>query len=408
LELIAQTMHLYYVANFDSNRSSGEAGHVRGVVRAFDGLGHEVWVFASGWPRDAAGSVHFWKVPQLTVRGLYALSFGALVIPVVLLALLRRKPDVIVSRYFKFVLPLIWIARLWRIPFVLEVNSDLRNERDVAGVSRRRAGLESRMEKKIYASATGIVAVADSIRERIVTLLGSRHPPVTVVENGVDTDVYSPIERDEARAELDLCGDIPIVAYAGGFNKYQGIPDLVSAFAEVLKAFPQAMLLLAGDGPERESVAQQVAQLGIGANVHLYGNLPERRTALVLGAADVCVAPYNALAAATNESDPFAHGARCRGSPLKVFSYLACGRPVVATHFREAGVLVERYGAGCAVPPEDTRALAVAICGLLADAGARRAMGEAGRAAAVANHSWAAAARSVIEFIASSSQRGPT
>jgi len=101
-----------------------------------------------------------------------------------------------------------------------------------------------------------------------------------------------------------------------------------------------------------------------------------------IAAADVCTAPM------TRER------LRSGSSAIKVYEYLACGRPVVASRIPGLEFL-ESEDLGKLVPPEDAHALAAALEGVLSDAAWRRAAGERGRAFVLEHASWAAVAARV-------------
>jgi glycosyltransferase involved in cell wall biosynthesis len=120
---------------------------------------------------------------------------------------------------------------------------------------------------------------------------------------------------------------------------------------------PQCVLLVAGDGPNRQALAALHGTLGLRDRVRLLGNRSD--VPLLLAAADVC----------TLASD-------WEGLPIFVLEALAAGRPVVATDvdgLRE----VLRDGGGALVPPRDPGALAQALRRLLTDDAARVAAGAA-------------------------------
>jgi glycosyltransferase involved in cell wall biosynthesis len=73
--------------------------------------------------------------------------------------------------------------------------------------------------------------------------------------------------------------------------------------------------------------------------------------------------------------------------PVKMFSYMACARPVLLSTEGESTELLRRAGAGVAVPPEDPSALACAILELQANPALRAEMGQKGRAFAQAHYS---------------------
>jgi glycosyltransferase involved in cell wall biosynthesis len=101
---------------------------------------------------------------------------------------------------------------------------------------------------------------------------------------------------------------------------------------------------------------------------------------------DVCVAPFTAD--------------RGEASPLKLFDYLACARPVVVSDIAAVRELVAASGGCVPVPPDDPGALATALARLLADEARRRQLGAAGHAWVASGHGWDAVARSVLEVCA--------
>jgi glycosyltransferase involved in cell wall biosynthesis len=87
-----------------------------------------------------------------------------------------------------------------------------------------------------------------------------------------------------------------------------------------------------------------------------------------------------------------------KGSPLKIYTYLAAGRPIVASDFAEAGMLVQKIGAGIAVPPERPDLLAEAIGYVLNHPEEAGAMGKAGRKVAEDRHGWQVVAGQIVDI----------
>mgnify|MGYP005855982493 CR=1 FL=1 len=373
-------MRIFYVAEFDCSlaRIGGEASHVRGIIRSFTRNGHEIFLFASGWTPSQQETIHFFNVPQIQIPGLYAFSFGVFCPPLMLWAILRYRPTVIISRYFKFVLPLLLIARFLRVPMFLEVNSDIHSERRISNGGRIRNAFESILEKQSYLWSTGIIAVSNSVAESARKRFPDLDTPMEIIPNGVDIEMYAMRDAAECQKLLQLEPNRRYIVFSGAFQRYQGLPTLMDALSLLKDRVPNVYLLLVGDGPDRTTVEEKIRQKKLVKYCQLFGWLSESETSIVLGASDLCVAPYNLLAAATSEQHPELYGAQLRGSPLKIYTYLASGRPVVASHFKEAGAFVASIGAGVAVPPEDPVALADAIELLLQDKGKAQSMGERG------------------------------
>src|SRR5205823_10421930 len=113
---------------------------------------------------------------------------------------------------------------------------------------------------------------------------------------------------------------------------------------------------------------------GVGAACVFPGQVAHGELARWIGAMDVCVAPFAATRGET--------------SPLKLYDYLACARPVVVSAI-DAVVAPARASGGCVlVPPDDAVALATAVVGLLDDSARRRALGDAGRAWVERERGW--------------------
>lgn len=383
-------MRLFYVAHFDCAAPAGHATHVRGVVNELARQGHEVWLFASGWNDQSGSRVRFVPVRQVRAPGLYALSFGLSSLLPVLWQALRRRPQAIYSRFYTALWPLVLLARALGIPLAIEVNSDLENERQAnrQGPWKRRVG--NWLEGLAYRWATGVVVVTPAIAQSIRARFRRVPAHIAVIPNGADVDVFRPRDAATCRRQLGLPVDGRYITYVGAFQSWQGLSTLVAAAAQV----PDATFLLVGDGPERAAITSQIARLGLDRRVQVVSRQAPRQAACYMGAADVCAAPYTTAAASAGES-----GAPMARSPLKIYSYLACGRPVVASHFQEAGAFVQQLGAGLAVPPEDASALARAIQSLLADPALAQQMGRAGRLAVAQRHSWAEVTRQIVAYL---------
>ena len=391
-------MRLGYVAPFDLLEPSGHVAHVLGALRQLVRQVERVTLLAASCPPELREQLDFVAVPVLKLRGLHSASFGASCALALGPLLLRRRLDLLYARYFKSLSLPLGVARAAGIPTVVEVNSSLVNERRTARQGGLGLALEEWEERAIFRGAAGVVSVTRAIDAE----LRERHPaarwPSAVVENGVDVELYKPLERQSSRRELGLRADGEYLIFAGAFQVWQGLPDLVRALALARERRPGLELLVVGDGPERATLERSIAALGLGNAVHLCGFQREAQVVKYIAAADVCVAAYNTEAVEEGELDKRRYGARMRGSPLKVATYMACGRSVVTTHLAEAGAYLQERGLGVAVPPEEPQALADAIVALLADR--ERAQAMAGRALETARRelSWEAAVASALRL----------
>jgi glycosyltransferase involved in cell wall biosynthesis len=194
--------------------------------------------------------------------------------------------------------------------------------------------------------------------------------------------------RQNARA-LDVCNypileelvrDTPWterrneVCYLGGISRIRGIGPIVAALPEV-----PARLNLAGIWSEtglKESLESEAGW----ARVNDLGVLDRAGVADILARSKVGLVT---LFPTPNYVDAL---------PIKLFEYMAAGIPVVASDFPVWRAIVDDAGCGLLVNPQDPKAIASALCQLLADDELAREMGARGQQAVVQKYSWAAEA----------------
>jgi glycosyltransferase involved in cell wall biosynthesis len=231
-------------------------------------------------------------------------------------------------------------------------------------------------ERAIWAEADLVVTPTRVMAER-VRRAGQRH--VMVVPNAVDPDRFRPLPHREAlRRELGLEGRF-VVCWAGRLKPWHDLETLVAAVAGLPESL-QAILLLVGDGPERERATRLAERLG-GA-MRFTGPLPHADVPRQLAAADACVAGL--------PPDPRFH----YFSPVKAIEYLAAGRPTVVA---EAGDLAELVSCGAALGyrPGEVADLRAQLEALAVDPTLGERLSRKGRSLA-RSRTWRAAARRVV------------
>jgi glycosyltransferase involved in cell wall biosynthesis len=166
--------------------------------------------------------------------------------------------------------------------------------------------------------------------------------------------------------------------------------DLLPKVAKALLArVPEALFLCVGDGEERPSVEAQAKALGVSEAFRFVGAVPPERVPGYLASADAGIAPFR-----ISGYPPFARYGFFY-SPLKIFEYMACGLPVLATDCPELAHVVAEGRTGRLCPEGDVAAMASVLAAWATESGLRRAMGEAARRDAETRFSWQAHAAGV-------------
>jgi glycosyltransferase involved in cell wall biosynthesis len=195
--------------------------------------------------------------------------------------------------------------------------------------------------------------------------------PIHVLPTGLPADRFRAGDARAFRARAGLAGDARLVTYIGRVAHEKNIGFLVQMFREVLARVPQAVLVIAGEGPARPALQSQAASLGLAGHVHFAGYL-DRDTVLL-----------DCYAAA----DVFVFASRTETQGLVLLEAMAQGTPVVSTaELGTRSILVP--GSGALVVPEEQAAFAAAVVRVLESPQLREDLARRGRAYA---HSWSSA-----------------
>lgn len=389
-------MRLLYLTLDDLSRPGAWRTHVHGVTGALARRGWTVRVVAPGTAQlDLPAGVEGAPAPRPASRvGRLAHAFFGLS-RIVSAELERFAPDAVYTRGvnpFPGWNPALASPR----PLVVEINGYAEDE--ASFLLRRR--VRSR-HVAFFRRAAAVTAVSGKLRRDLLARYGLPPERVFVVANGADLERFGPQSREACRRRRGWERAGPVVLFVGSFYAHHALDALVATAAEVRKARPDARFVLAGEGPERERICELVRARGLEDAVALPGAVPPDEVPSWMGAADVCVLTL---------CSPRTRERGC--SPIKLFEYMACERPVaLMVDAREVVEIVHRAGAGRARLAtgrldDDARAFAADILALLADDARARAMAAAGRRAAEAIFNWDRAGRRVAAILDAALGRG--
>lgn len=195
--------------------------------------------------------------------------------------------------------------------------------------------------------ANRVFSVAESLK-RHVTGLGAQADKIQVVGNGVDTAVFYPVDKVQARQALGIDGQAKVLISVGGLVERKGFHRVIEVLPELLKSYPDIVyLIVGGDSPEgniRARLEQQVETLGLTNNVRFLGAKPSTELKTPLSAADIFVL------ATANE-----------GWANVFLEAMACGLPIITTDVGGNREVVCDDDFGTVVPFGDRSALLAAL-----------------------------------------------
>ncbi|WP_435011869.1 glycosyltransferase (plasmid) [Tundrisphaera lichenicola] len=211
-----------------------------------------------------------------------------------------------------------------------------------------------------------VIGVGGSVREALIRNEGIPAGRIEVIYNGIDLAPFAAgTGRESARRELGFGLDDLVIFMVARLDRLKDHATAVRALDRVAARRPDVQLCLIGDGPERESIRQEVDRRGLGGRVHLLGMRTD--VPRLLPAADILLL--------TSISE---------GIPLTIIEGMAAGLPVVATRVGGVCEVVDDGVTGLLAAAEDADALAAAILRLAVDPELRHRLGRSGRERAVA------------------------
>jgi len=256
------------------------------------------------------------------------------------------------------------------------------------GLSRCFSSAKSRLKILILKKALGfsdkIIAVTPGIKANLESAYQIPGEKITVVPNGANTSLFKPLEQDTCRKNLGLDPETPYVCFVGNLAPWQGVEYLVKAAPSILFRYPECRFLIIGDGVMKNELFNLSRKLGIEDKFIFTGVVPYNRVPVYINASDVCAAPFI-----------LARNAKIGLSPLKLYEYMACGKPVVASDISGVADALEASKGGISVPCENPEALAEAISKLLGNQELRTDMGSKGLSYVTENYSWYSVAKQV-------------
>ncbi len=305
-----------------------------------------------------------------------------------------QKVDVLYIRATAFGLGPLFFARHKEIAAFLEINGAWSAEQ---ALSRSRFSIWKRFwVAPIHWLRAASINLACRLAGKIIVVTpqlatylrdkGIPEDKIWIVPNGVNVSEFRPKETLAIRQQLGLDTRAQIIGYAGSLAAWQGVETLIQAFAEIpSEAESLRRLMIVGDGAEHSRLLECAQATGCADRVDFLGFQPYDQIPNFLNACDLLVAPKLAL------SSGF--------STLKVFEYMACGRPVVASDLPGLEI-VEQARAGLLFKTQDPRDLCAKLSLVLnASPAERAAMGQNARLWVEQNATWELAAERIRNLV---------
>ncbi|MGD1024260.1 MAG: glycosyltransferase family 4 protein [Candidatus Sulfotelmatobacter sp.] len=386
-------MKILYISQYFPPEMGAPAARAAELSRHWVSLGHEVTVL-TGFPNhptgvvpaeyrarfrrlvgheqvDGVNVVRTWLLP-FPNRKAYErmLNYSSFCISAASTGLFLSRPDVVIASSPQLLVGLSgwWVARWKRVPFLFEVRDLWPESLAAVGLGNADSLLHKTLAKIagfLYRSADRVVVVTSAFEDYLVEHWQMPREKISVIENGVETQLFSPDARTTLRR--DLCAEEKfIVSYIGTMGMAHGLETVIAAAAQLQDTNPEVIFLMVGEGAEKGRVVELARERAL-SNLRFIDQQPREKIPAYICASDVCLVPLK-------KTDVFK-----TVIPTKMLEFMSCARPVILGVDGQARGILEEARAGLVVEPENSGALANAICFLNANRERSRELGQNGR-----------------------------
>lgn len=332
---------LYINYLYDTKYSSvGAAVHVKEFVNAARQLGVDIRSqdlnkFSGGEESGSQPKLRTWLKSKLSR---YVGQLNALLSNV---GYFRREwrlvsdenPDALLVRYNLLNVSAVLVAKLKKIPLVLEVNSPMALEnRTFNKKVWHLPFLPEWFEKLNLKLATRVYTVSEALKMHFVSQ-GIDGAKISVIPNGVNVQMFHPEVDGQKIREQHKLGDDVVLGFVGSFHYWHGVDGFAPYVKRLCELHENVKFLLVGDGPLRADLESEFQRDGLHERVEFAGYVEHARIPEYLAAMDIVLAPYPKMT--------FFYF-----SPLKLFEYMAAGKPVIASRVGQIEEMIEHGSNG--------------------------------------------------------------
>ncbi len=324
--------------------------HITETVNRFSELGNQVYFFNPDIITPELDKSIIQKlIPVINTPVLKYLTYDFISFFTMCINALKQPPDIIYYRESSSLVPLL-VARLFSRPLFIEINGWVVDELAPINYAKYKLRLIKFIQTINYKNADRLIPVSNGLKKLITKNYQINPEKISVVNNGTNPEKYYPIEKSVARKKINLGRQRKIIGFIGGCYPHHGIQYLIKTAPLLIKKYQDILFVVAGDGIMLESWKKLAIHLNVAEHFYFPGNVPYDLAPFYINAFDICVAPW----------DKDLVG-KVGLSPMKLFDYLACARPVIASSVDGIDDIVTKNDIGTTVDVNDPDKFARAI-----------------------------------------------
>ena len=292
-----------------------------------------------------------------------------------------ERPDVILL----YGLPTVGVqsvvaARHFKVPIIfraIDVTHQLVPQRLLVPIAKL-------LERFVFNAVDFNIALTPHLKDYILSY-GVPQNRVRLLPSGVDAEMFSPGPRDCALlASWGIAAEDPVVLFMGTIYRFSGLDRVITDYRQVLSRSPRARLLIVGVGEDEARLKQLASSMSLSNHVVFAGLQPYAKLPAIIRSSDVCINPFEV------------NGITKNILPTKLFQYMTCEKPVLATSL--PGTRTFLAGENEGVVYSTLEQFDELLGGLLLDHDRRAQLGQRGSAAA-RRYDWRAIAQTMADWL---------
>lgn len=358
----------------------GQSTHLSELINAFKENGHDVLILCPRRRNNMNLDYRSILVPGIGISSqIRSITEQFMFLFYLICHTIKFRPHVIYMRSSSWNMSGVLAVKILSKPCILEVNGFFPEELIQLNANYLVRKLNDIAEKINYTLCDKIIVVNEEIKKKISSRYGIDIEKIYVMTNKVNTNLFKPYIN--AIDTLGLDKNNRYICYVGNLVSWQGIKYLIEA-ARLIN-YKDVKYLIVGDGPEKDELIMLSRKLDVFDKFIFLGKIPYEKVYLYINASDICVAP-------------FIKGRYA--SPLKIFEYMSCGKPFVASRIDGLENVVNNSKGGILVSPENSIELANVVSILLNDKIRSIEMGLSGRKYILKDFTWDVNIKKVIDM----------
>ncbi|MCK4244275.1 MAG: glycosyltransferase family 4 protein [Candidatus Omnitrophica bacterium] len=386
-------MRILYTSASVDIREEGLGGktHFVEVAKNLKELGNSLLVLISGYrPKNRENfglNIKYIYIPPLHKRSLSYVWAEIFRFFYLTFYILKFHPEVIYARKDKWGFSPPILSFIFGVAYVAEVNGLVEEElKRYSNYPAWIMWLVSLSERINYFFAKKIICVASGIKRELIKRYKVREEKLVVISNGADTNLFKPLDKRKCRKKLDFDENGFYLGFVGYFAPWQGLEILIEAANLVKKqGNTEIKYLILGDGSGlKKDLKDKAEKYNLKKEISFLGHIDYKGIVYYINSFDVCYLCRKGLPSGCY-------------SPLKLYEYLACGRPVIASRAEGVTAVIEEGGCGYLFNPESASDLAGKIIQAYQERQYLTQLGANGRRLVEKKYSWKKTAERIME-----------